>query len=503
MKGAKQLRLYLLLILGAVSFFKILFTATTSLSLFTEEAQYWLWSRNLDWNYYSKPLMVAVYNFITTGVFGNTELAIRLSAVLFSAGTAWVVFELGQKMFKEPKVGFWAALMLVVMPFFHLASFFHTTDSSLLFFWALSFYWLWMATESGKTSHWAYAGLASALGMLSKNTMVLAVPLIFVYLLLVDARQLKQKGFYLYCLVFSLSFVPILVWNFQNDFVTFRHVGTLGGVEGEGRPFTFSESLKFIAEYAGGQLAIISVFFIPFLDMSFLRLIKKRDKRLVFILLPVALVWGLFFLISLGKRVEVNWPVFAYVNLPLAMAFVGLSSSRGWKKYGIYATLVSGTLLVMIMMPAPLDAIGFKKVLRPDKDPLSRMAGYREMGSRIDHLADSLALDKHFIFSDSYHLASEMAFYVDGYPQTYTINLGRRKNQFDLWPGLEQFENQGYAGIFVQRGTEDRPEVINGFENRIHKESFYTVHRGDTVKVFSIEVYQNLRHIEEVEVNSY
>ncbi|QDH78687.1 glycosyltransferase family 39 protein [Echinicola soli] len=503
MKDTKQLRIYLIAILAIISFFKILFTATTSLSLFSEETQYWLWSQNLDWNYYSKPLMIAVYNFIFTGVFGHTDVAVRLSAVLFSAGTAWVIFELGQQMYRDPRIGFWAALMLVVMPYFHLASFFHTTDSSLLFFWALSFYWLYRATESKKTTYWMYAGLASALGMLSKNTMVLAIPLIFVYLLLVDFRQLKQKGFYIYCLVFSLSFVPIIIWNFQHDFVTFKHVGTLGGVEGESKPFDFGESLNYISEYAGGQLGIISAFFIPFLVMAIRRLVKYKERKMLFNLLPAILVWMLFFLISITKRVEVNWPAFAYVTLPLAMAYILTLISQGWRKYAVYATAISGILLILIMKPAPLDAIGFRNVLRPDKDPLARLAGYREMGNRIDVLIDSLELEKHFIFSDSYHLASEMAFYVDGNPQTYTINLGRRKNQFDLWPGIDQFENKGYDGIFIQWNTADRSEVVDGFDKRVLKETHYAIYRGDTVRVFSIEVYKNLHHIDEVKSDSY
>jgi hypothetical protein len=31
---------------------KILFTLRPEIDLFTEEAQYWLWSQNLDWHYY-------------------------------------------------------------------------------------------------------------------------------------------------------------------------------------------------------------------------------------------------------------------------------------------------------------------------------------------------------------------------------------------------------------------------------------------------------------------
>ena len=40
-----------------------------------------------------------------------------------------------------------------------------------------------------------------------------------------------------------------------------------------------------------------------------------------------------------------------------------------------------------------------------------------------------------------------MAFYVKGNPFTYCINLGRRMNQYDLWPGFENFI--GYNAIFV------------------------------------------------------
>ncbi|UCS94279.1 glycosyltransferase family 39 protein [Echinicola marina] len=493
----------LVLVILIVSVAKVLFTATTSLSLFSEEAQHWLWSQNLDWNYYSKPLMVAVYNFILTGIFGNTNVAVRLSAVLFSAGTAWLVFKLGGKMFRDSSLGFWAAIMLLVMPFFHLASFFHTTDSSLLFFWALTYYWLWMATETRETKYWVFAGMASAMGMLSKNTMVLVIPIIFMYLLLVDVKQLKEKGVYIFCLVFSLSFIPIIIWNLENDFVTFKHVGALGGVLGENRSFDIIASLRYISEYAGGQVAIVSALFFPFLLMSFRRLLKYRERQLIYILLPAVLVWCLFLGISVSKRVEVNWPVFAYVNLSIAMVYVVSRAADYWKKYAFYSTAISGFMIILIMNPASLDGFGYKKVLKPAKDPLGRLAGYAEMGQRLGFLIDSLGLEKFFVFSDSYHLASEMAFYVPGNPQTYTINLGRRKNQFDLWPGIEQFENRAYDGVYLQRGTEDRRELLTGFEKRLLKEYFYVIYRGDTVRTFSIEVYRNLHHVEEREIERY
>ena len=55
-----------------------------------------------------------------------------------------------------------------------------------------------------------------------------------------------------------------------------------------------------------------------------------------------------------------------------------------------------------------------------------------------------------FIFSDKYQVSSELAFYVKGHPVTYCINLGRRMNQYDFWPGFDNLLH--YDAIFVRTG---------------------------------------------------
>ena len=481
---------------------KLAFTVFNPLSLFTEEAQYWLWSKNLDWNYYSKPLMIALYNKASTFLLGDTEVAVRFNALLFTSAAVWLVFELSLYMFKKALYAFLAAAMLIVMPFFHLASLFHTTDSSLVFFWALGNYLIWRAIKEQKTSLWLWAGVATAFGILSKNVMVLIVLIVFLYLLIDQPKFLLKKDFYLFVLVSSLSFLPILIWNINNDFVTFRHVGTLGGVAGGSGGFDWAAAPKYMGEYVGGQLAAISLFFLPFLILGIKRWKKYRESELLFIYLPVVLIWVLFLGVSVVKRVEINWPAFAYVPLPIAMAHA-LSHYVKWKRYASFAIGISGLLLILIMYPAPLDALGFKKVLRPQKDPFYRTAGYQELGSRVDFLIDSLGINNHFVFSDSYHIASELAFYMEGHPQTYNPNLGRRKNQFDLWPGLKQFENKGYQAIFVKLGEEPIAAVNEAFDKLIHEETQYGEHRGEKVLTFKIQVFEGFQELEEMDLNAY
>ena len=72
-----------------------------------------------------------------------------------------------------------------------------------------------------------------------------------------------------------------------------------------------------------------------------------------------------------------------------------------------------------------------------------------------------------FIFSDSYQISSELAFYMKGNPVTYCVNLGRRMNQYDLWPGFEKLI--GHNAIFVLYETQEMPEFLAGAFARYDK----------------------------------
>ncbi|MCH7397533.1 glycosyltransferase family 39 protein [Belliella sp. DSM 107340] len=503
MKNPSFYRKLTLSLLTIIAIFKLVYFHFSNHSIFTEEAQYWLWSKHLDWNYYSKPLMIAVYNFMSTSVFGDTEFAVKFNAVLFSFLTAWVVFEFALSIYRKGKIAFWASMMLSVMPFFHLGSIFHTTDSSLYFFWILALFWIWKAWQSDKLSWWILAGFATVFGILSKNIMVLILPILALYILLTDRKRFFTKGPWIYVLVSFLSLIPIVIWNFQNDFVTFKHVGTLGGVEGEKSSFNITQSFKYIGEYVGGQLGFLSPFFIPILWVGLKKIEFKKDPRALYLVLPTLAVWLLFLVMSIFKNVNVNWPAFGMLTLPIIMAHYLDSASQTWRKYALGSSILTGFVLMILFFPTPFDAVGFKKILKPSKDPMNRLAGYRQMGERIDFLKDSLNLEKSFVFSDSYHISSEMAFYSQGNPQTFNINLGRRKNQFDLWPGISQFEKDGFAGIYITRDLEVQDAVKLGFEHFILEEKFYTIYRKDTVKTYIIAVFQDLNQIKEIETSEY
>lgn len=74
----------------AVFCYRLLWVWSHDYSLFVDEAQYWQWSTQPAFGYYSKPPLVAWLIAASTRLFGESELAIRLPALL-----AWPLAGIG------------------------------------------------------------------------------------------------------------------------------------------------------------------------------------------------------------------------------------------------------------------------------------------------------------------------------------------------------------------------------------------------------------------------
>src|SRR5258705_12245677 len=80
------------LLIAALTLVRLVTLFSTPLELYPDEAQYWLWSRTLDFGYYSKPPVIAWAIWATTRLGGDAEAWVRLSAPIFQAGSSLIVF---------------------------------------------------------------------------------------------------------------------------------------------------------------------------------------------------------------------------------------------------------------------------------------------------------------------------------------------------------------------------------------------------------------------------
>src|SRR5258705_10173684 len=83
-----------------------------------DEAQYWDWSRQLDWSYYSKGPLVAYIIRASCGVFGDVMWAVRLPALLFAVATSVLTYWLTRRLFGSDRLALGVVLLTLLVPMF-------------------------------------------------------------------------------------------------------------------------------------------------------------------------------------------------------------------------------------------------------------------------------------------------------------------------------------------------------------------------------------------------
>ncbi|PKL51868.1 MAG: hypothetical protein CVV37_04195 [Nitrospira bacterium HGW-Nitrospira-1] len=447
-----------------ISLFRIYFILTGPFDLSPDEAHYWEWSRHIDWSYYSKGPMIAYLIYIGTALFGDTVLGVRVFAVVFSALSSFFLYRTGKELYDE-KTGLASALLIQIVPLYSVYGILFTIDSPFIFFWALSLYLFHkllqrQMCEGCKTTfdhYWILFGVSVGLGLLTKYTMAFFYVSGFLYLLLrKDVRRLLiTPGPYLAAIVSLAVFSPVIFWNAANGWVTLKHTAGQAHVA-EGIKISTTSFLEFI----GSQLGVITpVLFI----LIFLALWKMRKTQKGAFLFWLSMPTVIFFVLkSLQGKVQANWALPGY-----AAGFIAFSAyyikDLALSKKRTKMLILSGMALSLLItffahFPSALH-------LPQEKDPTKKLVGWKELGIEASRVYDEMTpAGPVFVFSDSYQVASELAFYMDGHPATYCINLGRRMNQYDLWPGFENFI--GHHAVFVRKDTQHLPETVkNAFDN--------------------------------------
>jgi 4-amino-4-deoxy-L-arabinose transferase-like glycosyltransferase len=130
---------WLLIFLTAITAYRALILANYDLTLYIDEAYYWVWAQHLDWGYYSKPPVIAALISAVTSVCGHSETCIRSPGIILYPLTALGIYATGREL-AGGRVGLWAALLFITMPAISLSSFVASTDVPLLLCWSWALY---------------------------------------------------------------------------------------------------------------------------------------------------------------------------------------------------------------------------------------------------------------------------------------------------------------------------------------------------------------------------
>ncbi|MEM9669884.1 MAG: glycosyltransferase family 39 protein [Pseudomonadota bacterium] len=301
--------------------FRVAAICLSPLGLGPDEAQYWRWSTEPAWGYYSKPPLIAWVIGATTGLFGDSEWAIRLAAPLLHGLTALFLFSLGRQMY-GPRVAIWAAACYLTMPGATYSSGVITTDAVLLPCFAAAMVCLWHLRQSGPSAFGALGlGIALGVGFLAKYAMVYAViGLACAALIDRDTRLAVRSRYGLLAASVAAALVtPHLVWNAQNGFQTVNH--TADNANWGGSLFSPMNGVQFLVD----QMAIIGpIGFIALIAAIILHARQgQRDEN------SAKISWLLCFLLpaltlitvqAVVSRAHANWAATIYIAGCLILA---------------------------------------------------------------------------------------------------------------------------------------------------------------------------------------
>lgn len=507
----KKLNIYkafLIFTLTALSIFRIYYIFNGPIDLSPDEAHYWEWSRRLDLSYYSKGPMIAYLIYAGTSFFGDSVFGIRIMAVLFSVLSSLVLYKLIKDIYDNVPAAVFGSLLFQFIPLYAPFGIIFSIDSPFIFFWILSLYVFWIALknteQSSGDSHsstlseykiWLLLGLTTGLGLLTKYTMSFFFPCGFLLLLFSEKRWLlKTLKPYSALITAILIFSPVIIWNFQNDWVSMKHTAGHAGIAD-----SFRISLKSFAEFMASQIGVITP--VIFMMMIY-RLIKPaqfdfKHRFLFFFCIPVI---AFFLLKSLQSKVQANWAMHGFITGIIVFSGYYLNPSRfNTSKIAVIFTAV-GIIIALFVTAITHYPSAINLPLK--LDPTSRLRGWSKLGGEVSGIHSLLSKNSQvIIFSDSYQVASELAFYVKGQPETYCINLGRRMNQYDLWPDIhsrigeikKRHADMNISFVFVRIGNTDMPPEMTGAFDCFEKRVVTVYDKKNILREYSIFICYNFR----------
>ena len=424
--------------------FRISYLCLCPLELVPDEAYYWDWSRFPDLSYSSKPQMVAWIIALATLFEPSTEIAIRVPAALLGTVGQWMVYELARRLYGH-RAAVWAFTIIATSPGMMALCLLMTIDAPFLLLWTVSIYCLWRMFEFDRTdSRWLLPAIAATgAGLLTKQTTLGVFPLTILFLSLnsIDRCRLKSLPFWIWISGSSLFLIPVVVWNWRHDWITFKH--TLNHFN-PGSASLVQHLLMFL-EFGMTQFGLLSPIIAGFVALTAtvltirIRSLPKRERFLIcFGGLPAFAVA----LLSAFQRVQPNWAVALHLASVILVSawYCGhfslsrkLDSTRQWIPHGV----ALGAILSMAIALVPFLIPG-SSMAGSNLDPTVRLRGWREMCQQASTRIESLKSERELIIiaATARGPVSELAFYLPGQPRVYRWNMGGVvDSQHDIWGG--------------------------------------------------------------------
>ena len=405
----------------------------SALELGVDEVYYWTYALYPDWSHFDHPPMVGlVIQFFSLNLLFDSELALRLGAIVFSVFNSFIIYSIG-KFIKNPLTGLYAAFLFNASIYCSvLAGNFIIPDTPQLLFWLLSLNYLIKSlpqkTIDKQTSKkFLFACLFIGLAILSKYHGVFIWAGVGLYVIFYNRVWLKSPAFYGGMLLSALFIFPIVIWNIQNDWISFTFHGDRVANDLILRPdYLFTELIGQVAYNNPVNYLII----IMALIAVFKNKLPLKSEYLRILILNSLPIWLVFTSFSLFRQTLPHWSGPAFTPLLiLAAAFLSDKTEKlelpiqkiifpKLIRISIYL-LYSLLLLALLLINHYPGTIGKKEIISKygDTDFTLDLYGWKQISSSFKEIVkrdvsqNDMPLDAPII-NPKYFPGTEIDYYI-------------------------------------------------------------------------------------------
>ena len=356
------------------------------IELGTDEAYYWTFAKYPDWSHFDHPGMVGwVIQLFTLNLWFDSELFVRLASVVFMTFNTWVMYRIGREL-KDETTGLWTALLYTASIYaFVITGVFILPDTPMSLFWLLAFWMFVRYLRESKNKHLLWAGLLIGLAILSKYTGAFLWFGFLLYILCFDRKQFKNPWLYVSVLITAICCLPILIWNLNNDFVSFRFHEDRVSLFGPVTPVNIGNELIGEFFYNNPVNFVIAIIAIVAAFRKKLPIDLNVKRLTLFTALPMI---GLFLYFSIVRPTLPHWSAPAYTLLiPLSAVWLSTLEPRKAKRTITAALSILALVIVLGVIEIKTGFVALDHHTEATElgknDPTLDVYGWRQAGEKF------------------------------------------------------------------------------------------------------------------------
>ena len=365
------------------------------IELGNDEVYYWTYAKFPALSHFDHPPMVGlVIQFFTLNLTFDSEFFIRLASLVFGTLSTGLMFLIGRQI-KNPLTGLYAALLFTASLYgFILSGTFILPDTPQVFFWLLTLFLLLKSLPDGdlmpkSRNLLILAGATAGMALLSKYHSVFLITGVFFYILFYNRRWFRAKETYGALIIFLLFSIPIVLWNYKNNFISFTYHENRVGITSSGfQPQYFLKEIagEFFYNNPVNVLIILTAFVSLIRHRQFIRTDYKRI--ILWISVPLVLVFLSF---SFFRSTLPHWTGPGYLGfIFIAAAFLAEPKRPDSRTRLIPWPVAISLTFILLVVVAGFGQIryGWVPLNKWKIDDISHdLTGWEQLGDRFAQLA--------------------------------------------------------------------------------------------------------------------